>query len=67
MGKQTVITCDSCGAEVWGKKYFTMDIRKIMQGKQTLKPELYLCPICFGEMKRALLLVVTGKSTKEVE
>lgn len=67
MGKQTVITCDSCGTEVWGKKYFTMNIRKIIQGKQTINPAIYLCPNCFRETKLALLLVDMETGTKEVE
>lgn len=56
MGKQTTVTCDCCGVDVYGKKYFTMMIRKVLQGKQTINPAIYLCPKCFRETKLALLL-----------
>jgi hypothetical protein len=36
MGKETKITCDSCGTDVWGQRYFVLNIRKVMHGKQTL-------------------------------
>jgi hypothetical protein len=56
MGKQTIVTCDSCGADVFGQKYFTMNIRKVIHGKQTINPAIYLCPKCFRGTKLALLL-----------
>lgn len=56
MGKQTIVTCDSCGIDVYGQRYFTLNIRKIMYGKQTMNPAIYLCPKCFRETKLALLL-----------
>ena len=56
MGKQTTVTCDSCGTDVFSKKYFTMNVRKVVHGKQTLNPAIYLCPNCFRKTKLALLL-----------
>ncbi len=57
MGKQTIVTCDSCGTDVFGQKYFTLNIRKVIHGKQTMNPAIYLCPKCFRETKLALLLL----------
>ncbi len=57
MGKQTIVTCDSCGVNVYGQKYFTLNIRKVINGKQTMNPAIYLCPKCFRETKLALLLL----------
>lgn len=56
MGKQTIVICDSCGVDVFSKKYFTLNIRKIIHGKQTMNPAIYLCPKCFGDTKLAMLL-----------
>ena len=57
MGKQTIVTCDSCGTDVFGQRYFTLNIRKVIHGKQTMNPAIYLCPKCFRETKLALLLL----------
>lgn len=62
MGKQTIVTCDSCGVDVFNKKYFTLNIRKVIHGKQTINPAIYLCPKCLRETKLAMLLI-----DKEVE
>lgn len=62
MGKQTIVVCDSCGVDVYNKKYFTLNIRKIIHGKQTINPTIYLCPKCLKETKLAMLLI-----DKEVE
>lgn len=56
MGKEIVVTCDSCGVNVYGKTYVTMNIRKVSNGKQTKHPAIWLCPKCFKETKLALLL-----------
>ena len=56
MGKQITVTCDSCGVDIYGKKYFTMNIRKVALGKQHIQPAIYLCPKCFRETKLAMLL-----------
>ena len=56
MGKQTLVTCDACGIDVYHKQYFTLNVRKVIHGKQTLNPAIYLCPKCFRETKLALLL-----------
>lgn len=56
MGKEIKVTCDSCGTDVWGNKYYTLNIRKVIHGKQTINPSIYLCPKCFRETKLALLL-----------
>ena len=56
MGKEIVVTCDSCGANVHGKTYVTMNIRKVSHGKQTMHPAIWLCPECFKKTKLALLL-----------
>ena len=56
MGKITRVICDACGTDVWGLKYFTLSIRKVIHGKQTLNPAIYLCPKCFRDTKLALLL-----------
>ena len=56
MGKQTMVTCDACGIDVYHKQYFTLNVRKVIHGKQTLNPAIYLCPKCFRETKLALLL-----------
>ena len=47
------------------QKYFTMNIRKIIHGKQTLNPAVYLCPKCFRETKLALLLCDMDMPEKE--
>ncbi|MDL2205345.1 hypothetical protein LJC33_00355 [Eubacteriales bacterium OttesenSCG-928-N13] len=59
MGKETRVTCDSCGVDVFSKKYFTLNVRKVAHGKQTINPLIYLCPKCFRETKLALLLFGT--------
>ena len=56
MGKEIKIVCDACGADVYGKRYFTLNIRKVISGKQTRHPAIWLCPKCFKETKLALLL-----------
>ena len=43
MGKEIIVTCDSCGTDVYGQKYFTLNIRKVINGKQTMNPAIYLC------------------------
>lgn len=65
MGKRTIVTCDSCGVDVFGQKYFTMNIGKVIYGKQTMNPAIYLCPKCFRETKLALLLCDMGKMEGE--
>jgi ribosomal protein L37AE/L43A len=67
MGKQITVTCDSCGVDIFGKKYYTMNIRKVAQGKQTMNPAIYLCPKCFRETKLAMLLFDGQTVTEEVE
>lgn len=57
MGKQTIVTCDRCGLDVFGQKYFTLNIRKVIHGKQSMNPAIYLCPKCFRETKLTLLLL----------
>jgi len=57
MGKEIIVTCDSCGVNVYGQKYFTLNIRKVISGKQTMNPAIYLCPKCFRATKLALLLL----------
>ena len=56
MGKEIVVTCDSCGVSVYGKTYVTMGICKVSHGKQTKHPTIWLCPECFKKTKLALLL-----------
>lgn len=56
MGKEIKVTCDGCGVDIYKDKYFVMNIRKVIHGKQTLNPAVYLCPKCFRETKLALLL-----------
>lgn len=56
MGKEIKIICDGCGIDVWGKRYFTLNIRKVASGKQQMHPAIYLCPKCFRETKLAMLL-----------
>lgn len=56
MGRETIVTCDSCGTDVYKQRYFVLNIRKVISGKQTLNPAIYLCPKCFRETKLALLL-----------
>lgn len=67
MEKETRVTCDCCGIDVFGKKYFTLNIRKVIHGKQTLNPAIYLCPKCFRETKLALLLFDTNDSKEDAE
>lgn len=59
MGREIKVTCDSCGEDIYGKKYFTLNIRKVIYGKQTRNPAIYLCPKCFRETKLALILMDT--------
>lgn len=33
MGKEIVVICDSCGANVYGKTYVTLNVRKVSYGK----------------------------------
>lgn len=65
MGKEFKVTCDSCGVDVWSKKYFTLNIRKVINGKQTINPAIYLCPKCFRETKQALLLCDLGETEEQ--
>lgn len=61
MGKEIKVTCDSCGVDIYGKRYFTLNIRKVIHGKQSMNPSIYLCPSCFRETKLALLLCDIGE------
>jgi hypothetical protein len=65
MGREIKVTCDGCGTDVFGKKYFTLNVRKVVHGKQTINPAIYLCPRCFRETKLALLLCETGDTEPE--
>lgn len=56
MGKEIKVTCDGCGTDVWRQKYYTLNVRKVIHGKQTLNPAIYLCPKCFRDTKLALML-----------
>ena len=70
MGKQTIVTCDSCGVDVWGKRYFTLSIQTINNGKQKRNPSIYLCPKCMRETKLAMLLMdieLADKAESEIE
>ncbi len=67
MGKEIKVTCDGCGTDVFGKRYFTLNIRKVQHGKQQLHPAVYLCPKCFRETKLALLLCDIGETSEEVK
>lgn len=66
MGKEIVVICDSCGANVYGKTYVTLNVRKVSYGKKTKHPAIYLCPVCFNKTKLALLLCDV-KDTEEKE
>ena len=57
MGKQTVVTCDCCGVDVYSKKYYVLAIQTINRGVQKKNPSIYLCPKCFRDTKLALLLL----------
>lgn len=65
MGKEIRVLCDSCGLDVRGQKYFTMNIRKVIHGKQTMHPAVYLCPKCFRETRLALLLADVEPQQKD--
>ena len=65
MGKETTVTCDSCGEHVYHLKYFTLNVHKVIHGKQTLNPSIYLCPKCFRETKLALLLSDMPETEKD--
>lgn len=57
MGKQIVVTCDSCGKDVFSKIYYTIKPRKYNGGKGQLYPSIWLCPECFRKTKLGLLLL----------
>lgn len=67
MGKEIKVTCDSCGVDVHGLKYFTLNIRRVAQGKQTIHPAVYLCPHCFRKTQLDLLLDDITPSTEPTE
>jgi len=67
MGKEIKVTCDDCGTYVFGKKYFTLNIQKVIHGKQQMHPAVYLCPNCFRETILALLLCYIGETSEEVK
>ena len=56
MGKEIRVTCDSCSVDIYKDKYYVMNVRKVIHGKQTLNPAIYLCPKCFRVTKLGLLL-----------
>ena len=56
MGKEIKVVCDGCGVDIYKQIYYTANIRKVMHGKQTLNPAIYLCPKCFRDTKLAILL-----------
>lgn len=60
MGKELKVTCDSCGKDMYGRIYYTLNIRKVTYGKQKMNPAIYLCPNCFRATKLALLLGFMG-------
>ncbi len=65
MGKEIKVICDSCGVDMYQQKYFTLNIRKVIHGKQTKNPAIYLCPNCFRKTKLALLLCDMDESEGE--
>ena len=65
MGKEIKVVCDCCGVDIYGKKYFTLAIRKVIHGKQSMNPCIYLCPNCFRETKLSLLLVSMKEGINE--
>lgn len=65
MGKETRVTCDGCNVDIYRQIYYTMNVRKVVHGKQTLNPAIYLCPKCFRDTKLALLLCDVVEEAKE--
>ncbi len=64
MGKKTVVTCDCCGADVFGKLYFTIN-REVIYPKQTMTA-LYYCSKCFRETKLVSLLLDLEEMAKKI-
>lgn len=60
MGKETRITCDSCGKDVFGGEYFTIKPRRVKGGKQHLFCTIWLCKDCFNRTKLQALLFQGG-------
>ena len=48
--------CDACGFPLRGLRHFTLNIRKVDDGKQTVHPAVCLCPLCFRGTNIAPLL-----------
>lgn len=65
MGREIKVTCDSCGKDVYGSKYVTLAIRKVIKGKQTKFPTIWLCPKCYRETRLAMVLSDMGTDGDE--
>ena len=46
MGRYIKITCDVCGKDIYGQEYYTIAPRRIMNGKQTKIPTIWVCHGC---------------------
>ena len=46
MGKYTRVTCDVCCKDIIGSEYYTMAIRKVINGKQLRMPTVWVCRDC---------------------
>lgn len=57
MGKTIKVNCDRCGADVYGKDYYTLRIRSVRSGKQNMFPAFYVCPKCLREMRLEMLII----------
>jgi len=53
MGKQTIITCDKCGKNLFGGNYIVISVSSVANGKIVKQPSFWLCPMCW--MKTGLI------------
>ena len=62
MGKEVRVFCDKCGKDVYGKEYYTLQITRVINGKQQKMPTIWLCRDC---MVKANIIVANLQSEVE--
>lgn len=63
MGKVVKIICDKCGKDIYGSEYYTLPITRVVAGKQTKLPTIWLCRDC---MIKANIIMANLEQKKEV-
>ena len=63
MGREVRILCDKCGADVYGKEYYTLPISRVNHGKISKLPTIWLCKDCM--LKTNIFIATSDDQKKE--